>query len=300
MIALAAPVLAACGDGGTSSGGSGSVALSIEAEDAIPEGLEPGNGPDDITDGWAVRFEQLLFTAGAVHAASSEQDVELSDSTIQLLDLTAIPATGSTLLEADDADAVRYDDVSFENPVAEASFELGPSVTAEDLDRMVENGWSIYVAGEITKDDGESCTPGSPDDCTPATRVRFAWGGAAGTTYEHCGPEEGDLGFAVTSGGSTGATFTIHGDHWFFNGFPEGEEIIMRRAQWIADVDLDHDGEATREELENTRASDVFPSARYSLAGSPIPITTAYDFFIAQSHTLGHFQGEGECEWVVR
>src|SRR5919107_3915589 len=87
-IALAAPLLA-CGDDGTSGGGSGSVALSIEAEDTIPEGLEPGNGPDDITDGWAVRFEQLLFTAGAVNAASSEQDVELSDSTIHLLDLTA-------------------------------------------------------------------------------------------------------------------------------------------------------------------------------------------------------------------
>src|SRR5262249_34946935 len=152
----------------------------------------------------------------------------------------------------------------------------------------------------IENPDGQSCSPEDRDDCAPATEVHFAWGAAAPTDYEHCGPQEGDLGFAVSRGGTSNHNFTIHGDHWFFNAFPEGAEIVTRRAQWIADADLDRDGETTIEELQNVRAADAFPSAQYSLSGSPIPIETAYDFLIAQSHTIGHFDGEGECEGLVR
>jgi hypothetical protein len=106
----------------------------------------------------------------------------------------------------------------------------------------------------------------------------------------------------VPRGGTLTANFTIHGDHWFFNGFPEGSEVVARQAQWVVDADLDHDGETTLDELKQTKAADVFPSsgdAKYSFAGSPVPVRTAYDFLVSQAHTVGHFQGEGECEWKV-
>jgi hypothetical protein len=293
--------VAAVGCGDDTSSGTGSVSLSIEAEDTIPDGLDPGTELENIMDGWAVRYSKLLFTVGRVTASSSsESGPKLSQPTVYLLDLTQISETGFPLLEQAAVPAIRYDQVSFENPIAADSFKKDPAVSDEDKTMMVDKKLSLYIAGEITNPDGKSCTPGKPEQCVDEPKVSFAWAVAAPTSYTHCGPEEGDKGFAVASGGTTGATFTIHGDHWFFNAFPEGAEIVKRQAQWVADADLDHDGETTVDELKKSRASDLFPSGSYSLVGSPVPVSNGYDFVVAQSHTVGHFQGEGECEWDVQ
>jgi hypothetical protein len=221
----------------------------------------------------------------------------LSENAVFVLDLTKVSESGFQVLSDNAAEAVRYDDVSFTNPIATDTVKRADNIDDDDLALMVDNRWSIFVSGSIRKSDGESC---KASDCTPETDVRFAWGLAAPTLYEHCGPEEGDLGFAVTRGGTTTANFTIHGDHWFFNSFPEGAEIVKRQAQWVADADLDRDGETTIDELKMTKAAEVFPSSgerMYSFAGAPEPVKTAYDFLYAQAQTIGHFQGEGECEW---
>jgi hypothetical protein len=284
-----------CGDNAGT--GTGKVRLFLESEETITLGLQPGTELENIKDGWTVQYNKLLYVAGKARAKSSSGSATLSEESVYLLDLKRISESGFELLSDDTADAVRYDDVSFSNPVASASVKLGPDVADADKASMVDGGWSIFIAGEITKPDGESCLAGS---CTAEKRVRFAWGLPAPTLYEHCGPEGGDLGFAVTRGGTTTANFTIHGDHWFFNGFPEGAEIVDRQAQWVADADLDHDGATTLDELKMTKASDVFPSTgdrKYSFAGAPAPVKTAYDFVFAQAQTVGHFQGEGECEW---
>jgi hypothetical protein len=286
----------ACGSDGATTG---AVTISLEAEETITSGLDPGPDLENIQDGWTVRFQRVLYTVGNVAAKSTETGAEIAAKDVYLLDLTRIAGTGFELLSQKDVAAVRYDEVSFSNPLAKASFKKGPSVSDSDLTMMVDNGWSIYAAGEITKPDGQSCTPGKPQECAPAPSVKFSWGANAATDYTHCGSESGDLGFAVVSGGTTGATFTIHGDHWFFNSFVVGAEIVERQAQWVANVDFDHDGTATLDELKKTLASDVFPSSKYSLAGAPVPVMTAYDFLVAQSHTIGHFQGEGDCEWEV-
>lgn len=91
---------------------------------------------------------------------------------------------------------------------------------------------------------------------------------------------------------------TIHGDHLFFNGFPEGDEGgVMRLAQWLADCDLNLDGTVTQAELEAIDPAQL-PELddRYQLGGSPItPIDDMYVYVTAQLKTQGHFQGEGEC-----
>lgn len=268
-----------------SAAGNGRFRLFLESEETITEGLEPGSELDNVQDGWTVRYDKLLYVAGDVRAHSNGSGATSSEKTVYLLDLKQLPESGFELLADNDAEAVRYDDVSFSNPIATSSVKSAPAVDDEDRAAMVDGGWSIYIVGQIEKS---------------STTVRFAWGLAAPTAYEHCGPEEGDLGFAVTRGGTTSANFTIHGDHWFFNGFPEGAEIVARQAQWVADSDLNHDGETTIDELKMTKAADVFPSSgnqKYSFAGSPEPIKTAYNFLLSQAQTIGHFQGEGECEW---
>jgi hypothetical protein len=126
--------------------------------------------------------------------------------------------------------------------------------------------------------------------------VSFKWGLKAGTSFDDCAPPQGDSGFAVPSGGTVEVKPTIHGDHWFFTNITQGVEITERRAQWIANSDLNHDGETTLAELRTIKASDVFPSPPYSLGtGSLIPINTAFDYVEAQARTLGDYQGDGEC-----
>jgi hypothetical protein len=94
---------------------------------------------------------------------------------------------------------------------------------------------------------------------------------------------------------------TLHGDHLFFDAFPTGDEgTIMRRAQWLANADLDGDANVTAAELQAASASDLFPASLYSLTGALVPVSTAFDFVRAQLATQGHFQGEGECVWELR
>ena len=140
---------------------------------------------------------------------------------------------------------------------------------------MREHGWSMYVEGELTKPDGQSCAPDEPDDCVPATRSASPGASTRARATTIAARRTATSAWPSRAGGTTHHAFTIHGDHWFFNGFPQGAEIVERRAQWVADADLDRDGETTIDELRETRASDAFPSSEYSLSGSPIPIRRA-------------------------
>ncbi len=108
-------------------------------------------------------------------------------------------------------------------------------------------------------------------------------------------------GVAITAGANN-ASVTIHGDHIFFNGFPEGDEGgVMRLAQWLADCDLNLDGQVTQEELASIAIDDLAEiDARYELGGAPRleddePLDDMWAYLRAQLKTQGHFLGEGEC-----
>jgi hypothetical protein len=94
----------------------------------------------------------------------------------------------------------------------------------------------------------------------------------------------------------------MHGDHMFFNGFPEEEGNVMRQAEWLWEVeDIDDDGLLTKTDFEAaTDIGALFPSppqGNYELTGGPLPISNAWDFIRAQLGTQGHIFGEGECQW---
>ncbi|NBO46961.1 MAG: hypothetical protein EBU85_08165, partial [Actinobacteria bacterium] len=74
-----------------------------------------------------------------------------------------------------------------------------------------------------------------------------------------------------------------------------GAEITERRAQWLADADLDHDGKVDLAELATIKASDLFRAPTYNLSGALVKVETAADYVEAQARTLGDFQGDGEC-----
>src|SRR5690606_36946060 len=141
------------------------------------------------------------------------------------------------------------------------------SVTGEDYERMLDEGLSHLFIGTISQPEvGRSCPPRSlttPPDTAIADgenaggdpwylnpELRFTIAANADTVYGPC-EVDGVPGVAIVNDGATSVSATLHGDHLFFNGFPEGDEGGVRRlAQWLADSDLNLDGEVTRAELE--------------------------------------------------
>ena len=283
-----------CGDDG-STADVGAVQVFTEPEDSIPEGLDPGDGEENIADGWTVRYDRFLVTIGNVRAARSDASETLAEPAVYVLDLRNAPAGGYIIAEFAEASAVRWDRFGFDLPNAGAGARALAPTTEADAAFMIAEGYSIYFEGTLSKADGESCPPGG-GPCVPAPEVRFAWGLSAGTSFDDCASEDGAPGFAIPSGGTVQVKPTIHGDHWFFSSITAGEEITKRYAQYIADSDLDQDGETTLDELRMTQASDVFPSPKYNLAGAlGGPVMSAYDYLLAQARTLGDYQGDGEC-----
>lgn len=297
LASLALPlalVVAACGGGGSDD--TGTVQVFVQAEDTIPDGLTPGSGEENIIDGWTVTYDKFLYVIGDFTASQSAapDDVHTIPGTF-ILDMKNLPAGGFVFGELTDLEATRWDRVGFSAKRATADATVPEFTAAADAELLTTNGWSLYVTGTLTKPDGESCLPTDPEDCVPAPTVTFELGLDAATSFADCASPEGDAGFAVPSGGAVQVSPTIHGDHWFFSNITQGAEITDRRAQWIADADLDRDGATDLAEMALSDAADLFPAPDYSLTGAVIPVNTGADYVEAQARTLGDYNGEGEC-----
>lgn len=296
--AVALGLTAGCGGGGgTTTQGTGNAQVFVAPEDTITDGLDPGTDLENITDGWTVRYTKFLVVVGNVRAGQSgNASATLSDPKNYVIDLKNAPEGGLVITTFNSVAATTWDRFGYDMPQAQASFEKAQGLSQADYDFMVKNGYSVYFEGEMTKPGGKSCKPTAPSDCVDRSSVTFKWGLAGGTSFDDCSAEEGNSGFSVPNGGSVQLKPTIHGDHWFFSNITQGVEITDRQAQWVADADLNRDGETTLDELRAVHASDVFTPARnYNLSGALIPVNTAYDYFEAQVRTIGHFQGDGDC-----
>lgn len=277
----------AAGCGGTAA--TGNAQIFVEPEDTIRDGLAPGGDPENIKDGWSVNYDRFLIAIGNLRAKSSSADEPLTDPDVYVLDLKNAPAGGYILTTFEDVPAVRWDRFGFDLPNAKPGAKTLGQTSDADVTLMTTNGYSLYIEGSITQ-----CPPGSA--CDPSSEVVFRWGLSAGTSFDDCATEDNFTGFAVPEGGTAQVKPTIHGDHWFFSNITSGAEITERYAQYIADSDIDMDGETTLDELKQTKAADVFPSPKYNLSGGVGgSIETAYDYLLSQARTLGDFQGDGEC-----
>lgn len=126
-----------------------------------------------------------------------------------------------------------------------------------------------------------------PDGADRVRRPDLGHPGALdGHLLADCAPGEGDAGFAVPSGGAVQVKPTIHGDRWVFTNVTRGVEVTERRAQRIADSDLDRNGETTLDELRQVQAADVLPSPTCNLPGALTgAVSTAFDDLEAQADT---------------
>ncbi len=272
----------------------GSLDVLLEAESTITDGIDPGSDEESVVDGWTVRYSKYVVAIGDVRLARSNDDLTAEAPRMWVVDLTRTPAGGIELARFEDLVAARWDRFGY---ALRAPDETAMRAEVDDADfaALRDNGWTYLVEGTLERADGQSCPEG---ECRPATLLTFRFGAHVESAFGPCQAEDGLPGVSITEGGAA-VSITLHGDHVFFDRFPSGAEVIHRRAQWLADSDLDGDDVITRDELAAVDAAEAFPIDTHHLAGAPIPIATAWDFVRAQLATQGHFQGEGECPWTI-
>lgn len=295
--------LSACGGESDST-----LRVALQAEDTITDGLEAGDGDEDIVDGWAAQFDQYSIVLGQIQLAEASDPANVAGSTdVFAYDLVQAPPAGETLWQVEGVGATRYA-FAYEQTIAtDATFNA--NLAEADFAQMVSEGCTYLIKGTIAQTGGRTCPPS--DEAVPAGSMADADGCYANeaVSFNLCasspvryGPCELDgMEGVVVSGDGSDVALTIHGDHLFFNGFPEGEEGgVMRQAQWLADCDLNVDGEVTQAELESIPLSDLAAVADFELGGAPaVPgggtLENAWDYVRTQLATQGHLGGEGEC-----
>lgn len=275
----------------------GTLQVMLRGETTIADGLEAGDGTDEVVDGWDVRFETWIATVGYVHLDRADGEAGAQEShEVRVVDLRSVPSSGIEIARFEGITAGRWDVFEFETPSAREQAEPDEGVSDDELDALIEADATYLIEGVLTSQQGRSCPPGG--ECRDASEVRFSFAVPAETHYGPCTADRASLaGAVVNEGGITTVAITLHGDHVFFDRFPVGAEDVERRAQWLADSDLNGDGLVTQAELEMIDAADLLVSATHTLGGGPsdIAIHTVWDYVRAQLKTVGHFQGEGEC-----
>lgn len=260
--ALLALPLAACS-------GTGEIAVTTYGEDYIEQKIPA----EDFADGWEVTFSRFLVAIGHVKVSPHDgEPVALVKSTfvydvhqpgpIDVMRLKEIPAG-------------EYPHVSY--AIAPSANPQAGNATAADVKRMKDEGLSIYVEGTAKKDDRTKS---------------FRWGFKTNTLYENCHSEELGAGISVPSGDVVTAQITIHGDHLFFDDL-QSPDAVMRFDE-IAAADANADGEVTLEELAAIDLTTL-PNNRFGTGGAP-GVDNLAQFVTAHTRTLGHWQGEGECQ----
>lgn len=311
---LTANLLVGCGDETSTSGAQGNLSVLLEAEETISNGIEAGPGPEDIRDGWSAAFAKYVVVIGNVNLQlATDGSVQRQANELYAVDLTEVPESALPLWQINDLAAARWM-FNYELGGAGATdgAERHASVSEADFAEMSTNDWTYLIDGEVTKVDGQACPPafsatpplgstsvgidadGNP--CYPHPRVGFRFGASAEVAFTQC-ESDGLQGVAIPDGSTATVAATLHGDHMFFNGFPEEDEGgVLRLAQWMADSDLNLDGELTRAELESLATADLAViDDRYQLGGPENTISTMWDLLIEQLKTQGHLNGEGEC-----
>ena len=129
LLLMGAATLGCGGEAGT-----GSVTALLEAEDVIIEGIEPGDGLENIRDGWAVSFDRYIATVGDLDLHfSSNHDIEAEGADVFVVDLTEVPSAGLDLWQLDGLRAGRWD-FYYATPSAADDATRHSSVSEADFD----------------------------------------------------------------------------------------------------------------------------------------------------------------------
>lgn len=281
---LSIPLVAlACTD--PTSTGEGTERFTTWGEEFVEQGIPAGDGENGFVDGWSLKYDKFLVVFHDIEVADAAGKIVARLDKPRFVDNTKVGV--KELVTFADLDARAFTQVSYAIKPAVAGAVVVGGADPADLQMMVQNGLSIYVAGRATKPD--------PADASKTIAKTFHWGFKTQTSYRDChsATENGvsTEGIVVTSGQTDESQLTTHGDHLHYDSLQAGDNAkkTMIRFEEKAAADADGDGDVTLQEL--CRAN--IDPAIYNTSG--LPGATIGDFVISLARTIGHFRHEGEC-----
>ena len=156
MASLAA-LFAGCGSDSTGGSGDGNLSVLIGVEETIPDGLQAGDGEENIRDGFDISYSRYIVTLGNVEMSQLDGANFQSSAVVVVADLTSLPSTLPELTSFDGIPTGQYTSFGFETPPADADVVNLNAIEEADIDAMIANGWSYIIEGTITQvSDGAS------------------------------------------------------------------------------------------------------------------------------------------------
>ncbi len=257
-LAALASIGIGCSDDGSATG---TLGLELWGEEYIEDGIPA----TEFADGYAVTFDMFLINLGGITVAKEGSSPIIDEQEMRVWDLTM---QGPFDIASAVASAGHYDHTAYSIARATVASVSG-NATDDDLQLMIDEGYSVYVAGSAT--DG-------------ASTKNFAWGFDTETVYDPCHSE------AVLADGSEATVqITIHGDHLFYDDAVSASPDLLFGE--IALADANDDSEVTASELADY---DITTLSNYGVGS--LDIFNLWDFISHMTSTLGHIDGEGHCE----
>lgn len=260
------------------SGSTGTVSFVTWGEEYIEQQIPAvQDGQPLVEDGWTIRYSKFLVNIGGVRIADGSAAPVVAETKTMLVDHKKVgrKALFSYELEPKAFSSVAYT-ISSVNVNTDASL-----ASEEDKAMMLEEGYSVFVAGTATKGmDSKS----------------FSWGFTTNTLYANCKGEVGGIereGIAIPSGGTDEVELTIHGDHFFYDDLQSPNAKLRFNA--IANADLDKDGNIALEELARIQLINIPMAEGPYGTGNASGVNNLAQYISKLSQTVGHYRGEGEC-----
>lgn len=290
LVVLGIGLAVACGDGER---GTGTVVVSLSGERAAQEGYPVGEGEGAIAfaDGYSLQFESVLVSIRDVSFGGADDAVADLDADPVVAELVDGSQLGYTF---SDIEAARYRDVGFViGPPDEQARSVG-GVDDEDLDTMIERGYALWIRGSATDADGTYPFDLGFENTVHSSRCQ---NGVDGTD-----------GLVVPDNATVEVEITIHLDHLWFDSFAyDGAPLLFE--PWAAVAG--DDGAITLDELAAQALADVHDRAGepvldedgHPVVYDPGPLVVQAnnlrEYVVAAAATMGHFNGEGHCDYAL-
>lgn len=258
----------ACGEG------DGRLAVTTYGEDFIEVQIPRAVGADGegFVDDTTLFYSRFLVSFANLRVANSDGEVGASLDPVGVWDLTRSGPHSITELTVP---AGTWNDVGITiqpNPDAVVG-----NANSAAVDELVRRGASVHAAGTAVH---------------AGVNYSFSWYFTTSTEYRNCVDGDGTSGVVVPDGGDVVAEITVHGDHLFFDDL-QSEGSSLRFAAF-ASADANEDGTLTLEELEAIDLTDL-PTGQYGTGGDS-SLTNLRQYVEAQTNSLIHFNGEGDCD----
>ena len=268
--------------------GTGTLTVAVSGEEAAVGGYPAG----DIAfrDGWTLRFDHVFAAVGDVAVEESGRAELVLDEALRVVDLAEGDVVYATI---PGVPAQRWSDFIYHIHIPTPTSGRVGRVTAADVMQMASEGTSLRLVGTATHPTHGAYT--------------FDVGIPVEAHMSGCiSGRDGTPGLVVPTNGIYETQLTLHLDHLFFDS-ARAEEPNLRFDAWAAVAGADRHvtyAELANQSLADLRGIDGLPLVDgatpvvYEPPATGLSMPNLQAFLLAQALTIGHFEGEGHCDYT--